>query len=112
MIFIPLAYICDNLRAKASLNFSQILPLWLASLKGSILFAEPDPVEVLIHALLNVPYHQTAIIHAGMIIARSKKSRVDRVPSQCVAVARVLHHTTGDEYLLNPAGSDAVVRLS
>ena len=81
MIFISLADICDNLRAKASLNFPQILPLWLTSLKGSILFTEPDPIEVLIHTLLNVPYHQTAIIHASVIIARRKKSGVDWVPS-------------------------------
>jgi hypothetical protein len=100
--------LCDNLRAKACLNFSKFLPFWLEGLKISVFFSEPHPIEILIHALFNVPNHQAAIIHARVIIARRKKSRVDWIPSEGVAVTRVLDHATGDENLLNLARSDAV----
>lgn len=58
-------------------------------------------VEILVHVLFNVPYHQTGIVHAGPIVPSREDPRVDRIPSESHAVPRVLNHAARDEHLLH-----------
>lgn len=115
----------DDLRAFARFYFAQVdalalysnVPinslngvleaLWLEVLKHLFL---PDSIEVVVHALFDVPNHQTRVMHSGVVVPSSKNTRINWVPSDRHAVPLVLDHAARHEHLLDLALANRVAQ--
>lgn len=102
--------LCDDTWPQTGLNFAEVTLAFLED--GFFLLTNSDPVEVLIHALFNVPDHETWVIHGNMIVTSCEETWIYGVPSQSVAMPRVLDHLRSDKNFFDTARGDHIeIRL-
>ena len=114
----------NNLGAFSCLDFAQghkvslkvnvtswtVLMMWNNAKKLLLIF-DFDSIEILVHVLLNIPDHQTGIIHAGMVISCRKNPWIDWIPRQRHAMSRVLDHAACHKDFLNFGGAHRLNEL-
>ena len=119
-----LVAIGNNLGAFSCLDFAQghkvslqvditswtVLMMW-SNAKKLLLIFNFDTIEILVHVLLDIPDHQTGIIHAGMVISRCKNPGIDWIPRQRHTVSRVLDHAACHKDFLYLGGAHRLREL-